>query len=107
MTLAVAVVGLLTSGIAFGGSFFLLTGLSGEETEDICARLPMRVFLIVLALPLINDGRHDKCDRAAHLMLAPVTSGIRPEGHFSVLHHARFVHHIMVDGKRLQYSVYP
>jgi glutamate:gamma-aminobutyrate antiporter len=99
--LTVAVVGLLTSVMAFVVSFFPPTGLPGGETNEVYAGLLVVSFLVVLAIPFITYALHDKRAKATNLTLRPVTSESAPEGHFFIHPRARATHHIMVDGKKV------
>lgn len=99
--LTVAVVGLLTSVLAFVVSFFPPTGLPGGDANDIYAGLLVVCFLVVLAIPFIIYALHDKRAKATSLTLTPVTRESAPEGHFFIHPRARATHHITVDGKKV------
>lgn len=99
--LTVAIVGLLTSAVAFVVSFFPPSGLPGGEANEIYASLLVISFLIVLALPFVIYALHDKRAKAPQLALEPVTVDSAPEGHFFIHPRARSPHHIIVDGKKV------
>ncbi|WNN43416.1 glutamate:gamma-aminobutyrate antiporter [Winslowiella toletana] len=99
--ISVAVVGLLTSLVAFIVSFFPPSGLPGAEANDIYAGLLVVCFLVVLAIPFAIYALHNKKAGAKNLTLVHIKAHTAPEGHFFIHPKARSTHHIIVDGKKL------
>lgn len=99
--LAVAVVGLLTSVVAFVVSFFPPTGLPGGDANEVYTGLLVVCFLVVLAIPFIIYSWNDRRPTGTNLTLMRVTSESAPEGHFFIHPRARATHHIIVDGKKV------
>lgn len=100
--LTVAVIGLVTSVMAFIVSFFPPTGLPGADGNEIYASLLVVCFLIVLAIPFTIYALHNRHAKATNLTLEPVTAKSAPEGHFFIHPRARASHHVMVDGKKAE-----
>lgn len=101
MKLVVAIVGLLTSMVAFIVSFFPPSGLPGGESNEIYAGLLVVSFIIVLTIPFIIYALHDKRSKAYNIEMKMVTVESAPKGHFFIHPRARSLHHIIVDGKKV------
>ncbi|MBE0404026.1 glutamate:gamma-aminobutyrate antiporter [Halomonas citrativorans] len=99
--IAVAVVGLLTSLVAFVVSFFPPTGLPGKESNEVYTGLLIGCFLVVLAIPFIIYGVHNKSAAPKNLKLHHIKPHTAPEGHYFIHPKARSTHHIVVDGEKL------
>ena len=99
--IAVAVVGLLTSALAFVVSFFPPVGLPGGEANEIYSGLLVVSFLVVLSIPFIIYGLHDKRQKATCLKLKPLTVASAPVGHFCIHPRGAETHHVIVNGKKL------
>lgn len=99
--IVVAVIGLVTSVLAFIVSFIPPSGLPGREANDLYAGLLVVCFLVVLVIPFIVYALHDKRTKTANLTLKKVTSDSAPEGHFFIHPKARSPHHVIVEGKKL------
>ncbi|MBC3250836.1 glutamate:gamma-aminobutyrate antiporter [Serratia fonticola] len=99
--IAVAVIGLLTSLVAFVVSFFPPSGLPGREANDVYAGLLVVCFLVVLVIPFIIYALHNKAAGAKNITLVPINTDSAQEGHFFIHPKARSPHHIIVDGKKL------
>lgn len=99
--ITVAIIGLLTSLVAFVVSFFPPSGLAGREADDIYAGLLVVSFLVVLAIPFIIYALHDKKGKIHNVKLVPITAQTAPKGHFFIHPRARSPHHIMVDDNKV------
>lgn len=99
--ISVAVIGLLTSLLAFVVSFFPPSGLPGGEANDLYAGLLLVCFLIVLIIPFIIYALHNKASGAKNIMLIPIKTDTAPDGHFFIHPKARSPHHIIVGGKKI------
>lgn len=99
--IVVAIVGLIASMLAFVVSFFPPTGLPGEEANEIYSVLLVVCFLVVLSIPFIIYALHDKRQKAAQIVLEPITQDSAPDGHFFIHPRGNETHHIIIDGKRV------
>lgn len=101
MKIVVAVVGLITSALAFVVSFFPPTGLPGAEANERYSGLLVVCFLVVLSIPFIIYALHNKRLKASNLTLKPITVESAPAGHFFIHPRGNETHHVMVNGKKL------
>lgn len=99
--LTVAVIGLLTSALAFVISFFPPTGLPGGDANDIYVGLLVVCFLVVLSIPFIIYALHSKKEKVDNIELVSITADSAPKGHFLIHPRARSSHHIFVDNKKV------
>lgn len=99
--LTVAMVGLVTSALAFVVSFFPPAGLPGAEANEVYVCLLVISFLIVLVIPFIIYALRDKRAIETNLALKTISVESAQEGHFYVHPRARSTHHILVDGKKV------
>ena len=97
----VALIGLISSIVAFVVSFFPPTGLPGGDANDIYTGVLVVSFLIVLAIPFIIYATHDKRNAVAGLTLEPLTKASAPEGHFFIHPRAAATHHVVVKGRKI------
>lgn len=98
--LVVAVVGLLTSIMAFIVSFLPPDNIQGDST-DMYVELLVVSFLVVLALPFILYAVHDRKGKAnTGVTLEPINSKNAPKGHFFLHPRARSPHYIVMNDKK-------
>ncbi|CSP92188.1 glutamate:gamma aminobutyrate antiporter [Shigella sonnei] len=98
--LVVAIVGLLTSIMAFIVSFLPPDNIQGDST-DMYVELLVVSFLVVLALPFILYAVHDRKGKAnTGVTLEPINSQNAPKGHFFLHPRARSPHYIVMNDKK-------
>ena len=98
--LVVAIVGLLTSIMAFIVSFLPPDNIQGDST-DMYVELLVVSFLVVLALPFILYAVHDRKSKAnTGVTLEPINSQNAPKGHFFLHPRARSPHYIVMNDKK-------
>ena len=98
--LVVAVVGLLTSIMAFIVSFLPPDNIQGDST-DMYVELLVVSFLVVLALPFILYAVHDRKGKGnTGVTLEPINSQNAPKGHFFLHPRARSPHYIVMNDKK-------
>lgn len=96
----VAIVGLLTSIMAFIVSFLPPDNIQGDST-DMYVELLVVSFLVVLALPFILYAVHDRKGKAnTGVTLEPINSQNAPKGHFFLHPRARSPHYIVMNDKK-------
>ncbi|MDM5030126.1 hypothetical protein QT343_25150 [Escherichia coli] len=100
--LVVAIVGLLTSIMAFIALFLPPDNIQGDST-DMYVELLVVSFLVVLALPFILYAVHDRPRKAnTGVTLEPINSQNAPKGHFFLHPSARSPHYIVMNHKNHQ-----
>ncbi|HIC8516006.1 TPA: glutamate:gamma-aminobutyrate antiporter [Escherichia coli] len=98
--LVVAIVGLLTSIMAFIVSFLPPDNIQGDST-DMYVELLVVSFLVVLALPFILYAVHDRKGKGnTGVTLEPINSQNAPKGHFFLHPRARSPHYIVMNDKK-------
>jgi hypothetical protein len=92
----VASVGLIVSGLAFVVSFFPPSSLPGDGGSDSYVELLVISFIVVLALPFIVYGLHDKRGKTTNARLVPIRTHTAPKGYFFMHPRARSPHHVII-----------
>ncbi len=93
----IATVGLIISILAFVVSFFPPSSLPGSGASESYVELLVISFLIVLSIPFIIYGLHDKKGKTTNAKLVHIKSHNAPKGHFFIHPRARSTHHFIVD----------
>ncbi|KLN95713.1 glutamate:gamma-aminobutyrate antiporter [Moellerella wisconsensis] len=95
----IASIGFIVSVLAFVVSFFPPSSLPGSEGNETYVISLVISFLIVLAIPFIIYGLHNKKGKTTNVTLVPIQSHNAPKGHFFIHPRARSMHHFIVNDK--------